>query len=99
MLEDLFKTSVHSQLGDVRRRTRGALLEVVAFGHVGLAIVLLFLGMFLWLSVRMEPWQAATAARRSRMLLAASFSCLLGGRFCGGRNPTRIIRRFQRCNR
>lgn len=59
MLEDLLKTFLHSQLGDVRRRTRGALLEVVAFGLFGLAIVLLFLGMFLWLSVRMEPWLAA----------------------------------------
>lgn len=69
MLEDLFKTFLHSQLGDVRRRTRGAILEVVAFGLFGLAIALLFLGMFLWLSVWMEPWQAAT--------LLASLACLV----------------------
>jgi integral membrane sensor domain MASE1 len=69
MLEDLFKTFLHSQLGDVRRRTRGAILEVVAFGLFGLAIALLFLGMFLWLSVRMEPWLAAT--------LLASFAFLV----------------------
>jgi len=70
MLEDLFKNFLHSQFGDVRRRTRGALLEVGAFGLFGLSVVLLFLGMFLWLSVRMEPWLAATVLAALALLAA-----------------------------
>ena len=70
MLEDLLKTFLHSQLGDVRRRTRGALLEVVAFGLLGFAIALLILGMFLWLSVRMEPWLAAILLAALALLAA-----------------------------
>ena len=70
MLEDLIKNFLHSQLGDVRRRTKGAILEVVALGLFGFAIALLFLGMFLWLSVRMEPWLAATLLSSLAFLVA-----------------------------
>jgi len=59
----MFETLVHSflqaQVGNVRRKAKGAILEAAAFGMVGLSVVLLFIGMFLWLSVRIEPWIAA----------------------------------------
>ena len=78
MLEDLLKTFLHSQLGDMRRRTRGALLEIFAFGMSGIAIALLFLAMFLWLSARIEPWLAATLL--SCIALLAALVLLVAGR-------------------
>ncbi len=77
MLEDLVHTFVSAQFGDVRRKTKGALLEVAAFGMIGLSTVLLFVGMFLWLSVRMDPWLAATALA-GLALLAALVLMLVG---------------------
>ena len=71
MLEKLLQTFLRAQFGDVGRKTRGALLEVAALGMVGLAVTLLFLGMFLWLSLRIEPWLAAVALAGFALLLAA----------------------------
>lgn len=59
MIEDLVGTLVRSQVGDLRKRKAGTLLEIAALGAVGLAVALVFFGLFLWLSLRMEPWLAA----------------------------------------
>jgi hypothetical protein len=81
MLETLVKTFLRAQLGDVRRKTKGALLEIAAFGMVGLSVVFLFSGLFLWLSTRMEPWLAAIvlaglALLAAMMLIIAGHSLL-----------------------
>ncbi len=70
MFETLVHTIIQAQCGIVRRKAKEAVLEVAAFGMVGLSVVLLFFGMFLWLSVRTEPWLSA-------ILLAAL--ALVGG--------------------
>ena len=77
MLETLVKTFLRAQLGDVRRKTKGALLEIAAFGMVGLSVVFLFSGLFLWLSTRMEPWLAAIVLA-GLALLAAMILILAG---------------------
>lgn len=59
MIEDLVGALVRSQVGALKRRTGGALLEVSALGMVGLAVAFLFAAAFLWLSTQMEPWLAA----------------------------------------
>jgi hypothetical protein len=59
MLEDLISAFVRSQFGDVKRRTTGAVLEAGALGMIGLATVFLSIGLFLWLSSRVEMWLAA----------------------------------------
>ena len=76
-MEDLLNTFLRVQFGDVRRKTKGALLEVAAFGMIGLSTVLLFVGMFLWLSEQMEPWLAAMVLA-GLSLLAALFLMLAG---------------------
>jgi hypothetical protein len=70
MLEDLISAFVRSQFGDVKRRTTGAVLEVGALGLVGLATVFLSIGLFLWLSARMETWLAAMAVGVLALLVA-----------------------------
>lgn len=60
MFEALVHSFIQAQVGNVRRKAKGAILEAAAFGMVGLSVVLLFIGMFLWLSVRIQPWMAAT---------------------------------------
>ena len=59
MLEDILSTVLRTQFRDVGRRTRGALLEVAALGMTGLATIFIFMGIFFWLSGRIEAWQAA----------------------------------------
>ena len=59
MFQTLVHTFLRAQVGNVRRKAKGAVLEIAALGMVGLSVVLLFLGMFLWLSARMEPWLSA----------------------------------------
>ena len=59
MLEDLLKAFITSQFGDVKKRTTGIALEIVAFSFIGLAIAFLAFSGFLWLSTFMEMWLAA----------------------------------------
>ncbi len=59
MLDDIIRNVVRAQFGDVRRRTRGAVLEAAALGMTGLATFLIFAGLFIWLSDRIEAWLAA----------------------------------------
>ena len=47
MFETLFNTLLNAQCGILRRKAKEAVLEVAAFGMVGLSVVLLFFGMFL----------------------------------------------------
>jgi protein-S-isoprenylcysteine O-methyltransferase Ste14 len=78
----MFETLVHSflqaQVGNVRRKAKGAILEAAAFGMVGLSVVLLFIGMFLWLSARFEPWIAAILL--ATLALVAGVILMLVGR-------------------
>lgn len=78
MLEDLIGAFVRSQFGNVKRRTTGAVLEVAALGMAGLAAVFLSIGLCLWLSTRMEVWQAALVVAVVAILL--SFGLMLIGR-------------------
>jgi cytochrome c biogenesis protein CcdA len=71
MLEDLISAFVRSQFGDVRRRTTGAVLEAGALGMIGLAVVFLSVGLFLWLATVLEAWQAALIVAAVILLLAA----------------------------
>ena len=59
MLEQLLSAFLRSQFGDIRRRTTGVLIEGAALGMAGLATVFLFLGAYVWLSVRIDAWVAA----------------------------------------
>ncbi len=77
MFETLVHTFVRAQVGNVRRKAKGALLEIAAFGMVGLSVLLLFFGMFLWLSVRMEPWLSAVLLS-ALALFVGIFLMLLG---------------------
>ncbi|WP_439122363.1 phage holin family protein [Marivita sp.] len=70
-MENLILAFLRSQFGDVRRKTRGALLEAAALGMIGLATALLFLSLFLWLSSVMEPWQAAALLSCVGFIVAA----------------------------
>jgi hypothetical protein len=78
MLEDLISAFVRSQFGDVRRRTTGAVLEAGALGMIGLAVVFLSIALFLWLTTRLEAWQAALIVAVVVLLLAAAL--MLAGR-------------------
>jgi hypothetical protein len=78
MIEDLVGTLVRSQVGALKKRTGGALLELAALGMVGLAVAFLFVGMFFWLSSRMEPWLAAMVL--SLLAFAVALVLLLAGR-------------------
>lgn len=72
MIEDLVGTLVRSQLGALRTRTGGALLELSALGMIGLAVAFFFVGAFLWLSTRMEPWLAAFVICLVALVVAAA---------------------------
>ncbi len=78
MFEILVHTFLSAQVGDVRRKAKGAVLEAAAFGMVGLSIVLLFFGMFLWLSAWMAPWLAAILL--ACLALLAGIVLMLAGR-------------------
>jgi FtsH-binding integral membrane protein len=78
MIEDFVGALVRSQVGALKKRTGGALLELLAVGMVGLAVAFLFVGLFLWLSSRMEPWLAAMVL--SLLALAVALALLLAGR-------------------
>ncbi len=78
MLEDILSTVLRTQFRDVGRRTRGALLELAGLGMIGLATVFLFAGVFIWLSSRIEPWQAAFIMGGVALLAAGAL--LLVGR-------------------
>lgn len=77
MVENLIHAFLRAQAGSVRRKAKGAMLEVVAFGMIGLSVLLLFFGMFLWLSARMEPWLSA-ALLAALALFLGIFLMLLG---------------------
>ncbi|MGA9412565.1 MAG: phage holin family protein [Roseobacter sp.] len=70
MLEDILSTVLRTQFRDVGRRTRGALLEVAALGMIGLATIFVFVGIFIWLSGRIEPWQAAFVMGGAALIIA-----------------------------
>ncbi|MEE4118407.1 MAG: phage holin family protein, partial [Paracoccaceae bacterium] len=78
MLEDLLGVLVRSQVGDLRRRTTGALLEGAALGLLGLATVLLFIGAYLGLSTVIEAWLAALLL--ALVALVAALALMLAGR-------------------
>ena len=78
MLEDLMKAFIASQFGDVKKRTAGVALEVVAFSFIGLAIAFLALSCFLWLSTFMEMWLAALTV--SALVFGISGVLILVGR-------------------
>lgn len=59
MIEDLLRTLVRSQIGGLKRRVSGAILEAAALGMIGLATVFLSIGFYLFLGQMMEAWQAA----------------------------------------
>ena len=59
MIKNLVHIFLQAQASNVRRKAKGAILEAAALGMMGLSVTLFFLGTFLWLSVRMEPWMAA----------------------------------------
>jgi len=82
MLEDILSTVLRTQFRDVGRRTRGALLEVAAMGMTGLATVFIFAGIFIWLSGRIEAWQAAFVMGGVALLTA-------GGLMMAGRSLMR----------
>lgn len=87
MLEDLVGALVRSQVGDFRRRTAGALLEVAAVAMLGLAVTLVFVGLFIWLSGRMEAWLAAFVL--GLLALAVALALMLLGRSLRRRNEER----------
>lgn len=72
MLEDLINAFLRSQFGDVKRRTTGAILEVAALGMVGLATVFLSIGLCLWLSTRMDVWEAALIVAVAALVCAVA---------------------------
>lgn len=59
MLKQLISALVKSELGELKRRSAGAGLLVVAVLLLGLAAVFTVLGLYLWLSTMMLAWQAA----------------------------------------
>jgi hypothetical protein len=59
MLEDIIGAVVRAQVGDLRKRTMGAVLEAAALGMIGLATVLAFVAAHIWLSSRIEAWLSA----------------------------------------
>jgi hypothetical protein len=78
MLEDILGALVRSQVGSLRRRTAGAVLEGVALGLAGLATVFAFLGAHLWLSIRIQPWLSAVLLALVTLVLAL-VAMLVGG--------------------
>lgn len=59
MLDELLGALVRSQVGDLKRRTGGVILEGAALGMLGLATVFLSIAFYVFLSERMEAWLAA----------------------------------------
>ncbi|MEE4120349.1 MAG: phage holin family protein [Paracoccaceae bacterium] len=78
MLEEILGALVRSQVGDLKRRTTGAVLEGVALGLASLATVFLFVGAHLWLSARIEPWLSALLL--AAVALLAALVAMLAGR-------------------
>lgn len=70
MLEDIIGAIVRAQVGDLRKRTLGAVLEVAALGMTGLATVFLFVGFHTWLSARVEPWLSALIVAGAALIVA-----------------------------
>lgn len=80
MMENLIKAFLETQAMSIRRKAKGVALEVAAFCMVGLSLLLLFVGLFLWPSSWMEPWVSAIVLAivalcigLSLMLFARSF--------------------------
>jgi len=71
MLESLISGFLSAQFGDVRRRTKGAMLEAAALGMIGFSAVWFFFGSFLWLSIRIEAWQAGILLSGIALAVAA----------------------------
>lgn len=70
MVHDLVNALLRAQLGDMRRKTSGAMLELAAVAMGGLAVLFAFAGLFLWLSGQVAPWQAALAVAALALVLA-----------------------------
>ena len=70
MLEDILGTLLRSQIGDLKKRTRWAVLEGAALGMVGLATVFLFIALQIWLSSRIEAWLSALIVAGAALLVA-----------------------------
>ena len=78
MLEDILGALVRSQVGDLRRRTTGAILESAGLGMIGLSVVFLFIGLYAGLSRLLEPWLAALFV--SALALVVAVVLMLFGR-------------------
>jgi high-affinity Fe2+/Pb2+ permease len=72
MLEELLITVVRSQVGNLKRRTTGAVLEGVALGLVGLGVVFIAIGLYALLSRHMAEWQAALILAGVALVIAAA---------------------------
>jgi hypothetical protein len=59
MLEELLGALVRSQVGNLKRRTGGVILEGAALGMIGLATVFLSIAFYVFLSQHMQAWLAA----------------------------------------
>jgi hypothetical protein len=70
MLEDILRAVVRAQVGNLKRRTAGAVLEAAGLGLVGLATVFLAVGAYVWLSAHMETWLAAVLVALASLVLA-----------------------------
>ncbi len=71
MIGQLVEAVVQQRAASLRRRTAGAVLEVVAFGLFGLATLFLVAGLYLRLAQELEAWLAA-------MLVAAVVALVAG---------------------
>jgi len=59
MIQEVLKAVLAQRAASLKRRTAGAVLEVMAFGLFGLATLFLFAGLYLRLVQDLEAWLAA----------------------------------------
>jgi len=78
MIRQLFSLVLKREIADLKRRGGGGVLLVAGILLLMLASLCALAGLYLWLSTRMTPWEAALAV--ATLLLFAGLVLIMSGR-------------------
>ncbi len=87
MLRQLFSLVLKREVADLKRRSGGGMLLLAGMLLLMLASLCALAGLYLWLSTRMTPWEAALAV--AALLLFAGLVLIMSGRSMIRRQRTR----------
>jgi Putative Actinobacterial Holin-X, holin superfamily III len=86
MINRLVSGLVSAEITNLKRRASGFGVQILAFSFLFLATAFVFLAVYLWLSLKMLPWQAALTVAGIIILLSCVI-WLTGRAMIHGRRP------------